>query len=730
MTRWKKGAGLLAVGLLALGPALPAAADPIGEPVAPGNGGQELLRLEIETMTPRVVTADTRQVTVSGRITNTGDRRVDEIQAKVQRGEPVESDAGLRELANLGTDSADSPFVDVSESLEPGESADLTVTTAVSGSDDSLALEQPGVYPLLVNVNGEPDYGDQARLAAVSIPLPVLAVPGGATARPEAEPPGVTIVWPILDTKPRRLATTDGKTVLADDELADSLSVGGRLFGLVHSVATATATNSSLLNSLCFAVDPDLLHTVSDMAAGYSVRDETGGLVPGNGSTAANDWLTRVAELTRGRCVLSVPYADADLVALSRSGAVDLTNLALGSSSIVSEVLSPVQPVKGLFWPAGGSFDQRTLIDLAAIGPTTVLADPGHLQQTTGRAPYTVTGTQTAHPVQALPIDSLVSGSLNVAPPGPGADASLQRGLAALTFRTLFDGRAGGDVLIAPPRRWTASSSELDRYLELAGRLFDGGYAVPRSLQATVTGAPQGTASGLAYTPRDSAREIPAAVTSEVARINAIKRDLLDAMGDDNTNDVDPNALLSPIQYGLLRATSTVWRGDLRAATAAVEQVDEQVEALCDLVRVNNPDRPLALASGDSPIPVPVHNGLPVSIVVRVRVAAPPGLVPQQIQDLPVPPHHTVNAYVPAEVTRAGRFKVDAMLSTPGGTQLGRTAQLELTSTSYGVVTVAITGTAGGVLVILVAFRIFRRVHAARAGQAKGAERIIDGPDE
>jgi NhaP-type Na+/H+ or K+/H+ antiporter len=67
-------------------------------------------------------------------------------------------------------------------------------------------------------------------------------------------------------------------------------------------------------------------------------------------------------------------------------------------------------------------------------------------------------------------------------------------------------------------------------------------------------------------------------------------------------------------------------------------------------------------------------------------------------------------------VIRAGRFTVDATLTTEGGTTLGSTARLELTSTTYGVVTVAITGVAGGVLVVLVAFRLFRRVRAARAG--------------
>jgi hypothetical protein len=714
VTRHRQATTLLAVALLAIAPALPAAADPIGQPVAPG--GQELLRLEINTMTPRVVTADTRQVTVTGRITNVGDRRVDGIDAKLQRGEPVETDAELRDLANLATDSADAPFVEVSESLEPGESAELTVEAAIRGAEDSLALTEPGVYPLLVNVNGEPDFGGQARLAAVSIPLPVLAVPGGPSASPRPDPPGVTIVWPIMDTKPRRLPTTDGRTVLTDDELADSLSAGGRLFGLVNSVATATATNGTLLTSLCFAVDPDLLATVSDMSGEYFVRDETGQLVPGQGANAARDWLTRVAELTRGRCVFSVPFADADLVALSRSGAVDLANLALASSETVAEVLAPVQPIEGLFWPAGGSFDKRTVLDLAAIGPTTVLADPVHVQQVEGQPPYEVTGSQTAYPVRALTLDPLVSSSLNIDPPGAGADASLQRGLAALAFRTVFDRSASGQVVIAPPRRWTASTTELVGYLDLAQRLFDGGYAVPRSLQADVSAANRGTAAGLAYAPRDSAREIPTMVTAQVARLNGTKRDLLAAMGDDNASDVDPNTLLSPMQDGLLRATSTAWRADPRQAMAGVEEVHEQLDALCEQVRVTNPERPLSLASGDSPIPVSVHNALPVSVTVRVRVHAPPGMVVEPIQDVLIPPHHTRTAYVPVDVTRAGRFKVEAALTTPGGTPLGDDAQLELNSTSYGVITVALTGTAGGVLVILVAFRLFRRVRGAKTG--------------
>lgn len=712
MTRWKAGAGFLMTALLALGPvAAPAAADPIGEAVQPADGNQTL-RLDVDTLTPRIVTSATPKLTVTGRITNIGDRRVDEVRVKVQRGEPVESDTQLRDLSGLDTDSASSPFVDVVDSLDRGDTAQFKVTVAVRGAEQSLALSQPGVYPALVNVNGSPEFGGQARLAAVSLPLPVLSVPGGPAAKRKPSAPGVSFLWPILDTQPRRLPTTDGQVVLTDDGLADSLTVGGRLFGLVNSVSTAAATNGTLLRSMCFAVDPDLLQTVDAMTREYKVRTPDGQLVAGKGAAAAKDWLNRLRELTRGQCVISVPYADADLVALSRSGAVDLTQLALGSSAVVSQLLAPVKPAEGLYWPAGGTFDQRTLVDLASLGPATVLADPGHLRNTEGKAPFHITGVQAAQPVRALPFDSLVSRSLA---PTPGSGA-LQNGLAALAFRTLFDPRASDQVIVTPPRRWTASASELGVYLGLAQDLFAGGYANPQSLVQVASGANRGTATGLSYTPQDTAHEVPRTVTTDAMRINHTKRDLLEAMDDDNASNVDPNQLLSPMQYGLLRGVSTAWRGHPERATAWVEYVDQQVAALCSKVVVRNRDRPLALASGDSPIPVTVYNGLPVAIVVRIKLTASAGLRPVRLTDIRIPALSSRNPPISAEVIRAGRFTVDASLTTRGGTPLGSTARLELTSTSYGVITIAITGVAGGVLVLLVVIRLFRRVRAARAG--------------
>lgn len=733
--RSRLGAALIASGLLALlapfstAPAA-AARQPIGQPVPPVAGAQSLMTLEVTKLTPSVVTRDTPAVAVEGRVTNTGDRRIDGVQVRLQRGEAVSSDKEMRDLQNQKTDTAGA-FQDVTKSLEPGDSANLSVSIPVVGERGTLRITEPGVYPLLVNVNGRPDYSQQARLASVSIAMPVLSVPGGAAAQPKSQPPSVTMLWPLLDKQPRRLPTTDGgkTTLLSDDDLATSLGVGGRLFNLVNALLAAGQSDTELLRSMCFVVDPDLLETVAAMSQGYQVRRADGQVVAGKGRDVALDWLGQVRDLTGGRCVLSVPYADADLVSLSRAGAVDLAQLALAGSAIVKEVLS-VQPLTDVYWPAGGTFDQRTLIDLAnagsPAGATTVLADPGHLQRVEGRAPYTVSVAQTARPVRALPVDSLVSDALA----GPGSTGvasgatgeSVQNGLAALAYRAAFDRRDGGEVLVAPPRRWLASRTELNEFLTLAGEMFEEGFATAQSLDQVVAAPDGGTAEDIEFNAQDDAQEIPTQITAEVMRINATKRDMLDAMADDNTNAVDPNVLLSPIQYGLLRGVSTAWRGQVQGAASTVEFVDEQLSGLRDLVVVNNPGRPLSLASGDSPILVTVNNGLPVTIVVRINVSPVPGLRLDPVEDFRVPPLSSARKLIPAEVSRSGRFSVDVRLSTPGGTPLGETVRLELNSTSYGIISVAVTGTAGVVLVLLVGFRIFRRVKAARAGEARTEE--------
>jgi hypothetical protein len=684
-----------------------AAAQPVPDPA-------NRMRLEVDTLSPRVVTAGTAEVTVTGRVTNTGDRPINNVRVQLRRGEALNTEQKVRELRGQATDSAMSTFVQMSGKLEPGQSAPIALTVPVRGTDTSLRIDQPGVYPLLVNVNGQPDYGNQARLAASYLALPVLSVPSGPTAPKPPNPARLTILWPLVDDYPRRVPSPDEHALLSDDGLAGSLAPGGRLFELVSAATQAVTTDPDLLDTLCFAVDPDLLETVQQMTAGYRYRDDAGQLVTGSGAEAAKTWLAALQGLVTGRCVIAVPYADADLVALSRANAAGLERLALTSGGAVTELLRPYPPAPSILWPAGGTLDQRTLLDLAGTTPTTVLMDPAHLHNRQGVGPYTVGGSTGPGAARVLPIDNLASLTLEDDPTSQTSQTA-QAGLAALIYETAFAPANGRSILITPPRRWHAPAGELGVYLQTVQQLFTADLARPQPLTDAAAAVPGGTVGELDYTAQDGAAEITPAATAAAVRVNAAQGDLVDSMHVDDTAQVKPAVLVDPLRYGLLRGTSTAWRGHPDQAARAVDEVAGQLDALRSQVTIDNPGRPLTLASGNSPIPVLINNALPVSITVRIKLGDTPGLRPESIPDVIIPARLAVNRYLPAEVIRSGRFTVDVSLSTPGGTPLGSTARIELSSTSYGTVTLIITGTAAAVLFLLVGLRIYRRVKTARA---------------
>ncbi|MGV7904170.1 hypothetical protein PJN93_30635, partial [Mycobacterium kansasii] len=48
----------------------------------------------------------------------------------------------------------------------------------------TLGIDRPGVYPLLLNLNGKPAYGGAARLDDSRTLLPVLGLPDGSADTP------------------------------------------------------------------------------------------------------------------------------------------------------------------------------------------------------------------------------------------------------------------------------------------------------------------------------------------------------------------------------------------------------------------------------------------------------------------------------------------------------------------------------------------------------------------
>ncbi|RLK60219.1 DUF6049 family protein [Actinokineospora cianjurensis] len=708
--------------------ALAAVCAVLGAPMTGQPAAAELaarLRVDIDQLVPRVVEASTQAVTISGRITNSGDRRVDKIEVRLQRGDVLDTEAGLRTALSdpqrtdaLTRPAISSAFQPVAGTLDRDQSVPFTITVPVNSDKGALKLDKRGVYPVVLNFNGVPDYGRAERVGALSTLLPVLAVPGGGPAVPPAQPTQLSVLWPLIDERPRRVQTpSDGsRTVFADDGLSASLS-SGRLFTLVDTVRTAAAANASALRSLCFAIDPDLLDTVTEMTAGYYVRAADGTVFPGNGAHTAQLWLDRVKELTRGQCVIALPYADVDLAALTRANAGALVDIALRETASVEATLG-TKPLTSTVWPDGGTLDQRTLAILAASGRTTVISDAAKVKEPQGDLPYTL-----GQNLRTIPYDQLVASSL--APKAQVDDAgvktsSIQNGLATLVFRGGFQSAPGQSVLVAPPRRWSATSAELTVFLQTMWSLESQGFIRPLGLDGLVSGPDRGTAAALEYTATDSAAEVPAPVTAQIAEVDAVQRDLVEnVLFEDDTRQVDPKDLVKPMRYALVRSGSTAWRAEPDLARRAAGAVDDQVKALLAQVSVTDPGRPLSLASKDSPLPVFITNGLPVTVRAKINVGVTAGLKPEEAVVVRIPAQAGIPRYLPAEVTRSGRFTVTIWLTTDSGTLLGKSSRLELNSTSYGSITIAVTGTAAGVLVILVGLRLFRRIRAA--GRARAA---------
>src|SRR6202035_1392861 len=171
-------------------------------------------------------------VTVSGTVANIGDRPVRDVMVRLEHAPAVTDSAGLRTSLDGGTEQYQpaADFVTVSPELQRGQEAGFTLSAPLrSLAKSSLGIDKPGIYPLLVNANGTPDYGAPARLDNARFLLPVIGVPPdhadsleSAVAPDTSKPVWLTMLWPLAD-RPRLSPGQPGGTFpvrLVDDDLA------------------------------------------------------------------------------------------------------------------------------------------------------------------------------------------------------------------------------------------------------------------------------------------------------------------------------------------------------------------------------------------------------------------------------------------------------------------------------------------------------------------------------
>ncbi|WP_124709438.1 DUF6049 family protein [Gordonia insulae] len=816
---------------------------------ADGEVPAEFLRLSINTVTPSMVTSSgAAVVTVSARIENIGDRMLRDLSVRLERGDAVSDAAGLR--SSLAVDpvpvSVATPFRPITGELAPGSAVSFTISAPLS-SGEGLDIERTGVFPLNLNVNGLPDYGDRAKLAQSRTLLPVLSLPpdraraaeyvdpsgdagetgpentdlgaDGSVSANLSSPTPLTMLWPLAAPPQLTPGVLGGNTEtvrLVGDDLARSLAPGGRLNVLLaaarsvagdaessgdqtdgesatpgsqpatsgngaaqptetsppasgESPAPAARTPSKLEQSMCLAVDPDLLVTVRAMSLGYVVSDDpldpSSPTTPGTGQPAALQWLTDLRELAAQMCVVALPFAQADLTSLARIGNSGLTAAALSTPADIVDAVLGVRSVRGITIPALGAIDaagagvmssaslNKAVTSTNSVAPARTDAAGryriGDLRLQTAEAPVTdaLAGIGDAPATTPLtPADQKVSFD------GESAAARRQAAAAALAYpaiaapATPTAGTArpplpvpGRSSFVVPPTYWAPSTDDANALFTTATLLLESGAATPAALPDVVRDLDDVSAPARFAAPPGvgSLASLGLAVTDPVATRIRDQSELSFQLQASLMRSVDvaatPERYMAPLREDQLRAIRTPDRAspDLRAEmreqrAARVTAVGSTLQRMRNSVTVLDPGGRYTLASERSPLLLVVRNDLSLPIRVRMNVIAPEELDVGDLGVIEIPARGTRQIQLPTRAETSEAITVTIGMSTSSGISLGSPIRLSVHANAYGKPLFWITIVAGIVLVLLVARRLWHRFR----GEPDPADEDRPDPDE
>ncbi|HTM85500.1 MAG TPA: DUF6049 family protein [Mycobacterium sp.] len=723
------------------------------------------LQIRIDRVTPEVVTTTSEPVlTVTGVVANVGDRPVRDVVIRLEHARAVPSSSALRTdlSGNLDQFTPVADFIEVAPEMERGQTAPFTLSYPLSGAEGpSLHIERPGVYPVLVNVNGTPDYGEPARLDDSRFLLPVLGVP---PARPDesagpgsaaetldsvvapdtSKPVALTMLWPLAD-RPRLAAGAPGGTTpvrLIDDALATSLAAGGRLDTLLAAVDFATGPTvdpgGQVGTALCLAVDPDLLVTVNAMAGGYVVNDGPDAgpgtpTRPGTGQDAAVGWLNRLRALAQRMCVAPTSYAQADLDALHRVDDRGLSAIATnGAGDIVDQILG-ITATRGASLVADGPLTPAAIDLLAAQGQTVAIAAG---QSTAQDSATGIAETADTTPLRYRPelVAAHFDPAVGAALAGAGADpvtpsyldpsldipvrqdsptARRLDALGALLWRGLTPDAGPRSQILMPPLVWTLGPDDAQAILTSVATAIHAGLAVPRPLTAVIAEGDALPPEPVQPPPTETTARshLDDAVTTGIAEVTGRLWGLTAALTADERTGLTGTQYTAPLREDMLRALSQSVPPQARNGLARqrLDIVTGSVDDMFGAVTIVNPGGSYTLATERSPLPLALRNDLPVPVRVRLHVDAPPGMTVGDMGEIVLPPGY-LPLRMPIEVHFTQRVAVDVALRTADGVPLGEPVRLSVHSNAYGKVLFFITLSAGAVLFLLVGRRLWHRV--------------------
>ncbi|HEY6749653.1 MAG TPA: DUF6049 family protein, partial [Mycobacteriales bacterium] len=679
------GAVAVAIALVAGLPltAAPAAAAAPTAPAAP-------VSVTLETLEPHDVTADST-IRVTAVLKNTSAQSTGPLTVRLRRGSVLDTRGELQAADTdvPGTAFAGGPALPLPAGLDPGRSIRVRYETAAA----DLALtgfSSTGVYPVALTVQRVDDGIELGRLSTL---LPYLRS-GIAGIR-------ATLLWPLLDRPHRLTGTAPGKPeIFIDDQLARSVSAGGRLDTLLGAAESVTGRVR-----LTLVVDPETIEALDRMRSPAGYRVSAGGRqAVGTGGAAATAWLARLAAIAPKHLLVATPYADPDLVALERGGNAALGRFQAPDVAATKRVLG-VAPSMGVSWPPDGQLTDTALDDVVAQGASAVVLDPTALSRSgepdSGRTPSGVSplpalSGQAVALVSDPVVESLLRrGSLRKGGFAGGSRQAEQRLLAELAMITAEAPNDNRTFVLAPPRRWDppaayarALAADLARIPWLASA---------DALDAAAS-TPPVDRGALVYPADARRRELPATQLTGLGSVQSQVADFRGALSNE-----DAATELGPYGDAVRRASSSAWRTALPSGQSYVNRLLRQIGALRGSVTVStSATGDYTLASSDSPLLLTVENTLTVPVNVRIRLNTPAGFTTDDVGVQQIPPRGKRSVQVPASVQRTGTFSVTVQATTPTGGPLGRDVTLSVRSTAYGGLALGITGLAFAVLVLAV----------------------------
>lgn len=482
------------------------------------------------------------------------------------------------------------------------------------------------------------------------------------------------------------------------------------------------------------------------------------GTVAGEGSVAATVFLTRLRAVAARHDVIVLPYGDADVSGLARAGRADVIRSAVRTGSAVAHRVLPAgreaaaisdhlltsvaAPPDGAITPAALAALQKEGITSALLSEDAVIpagsADEergdGLLQVRPADAasiPVLLTGGSDA----ALLRDALAAGLPDPSDVTAASAAAaqmlltmphLQKRMVILLPRGTDYQGANGDEVLSP--------SQLGGFAEYVAQLAQDSFIAPASVRTQLSRGQATPISGELHYPDTAAKaELPGSYFSRIKKVEADLADLAQSLLQADGGP-DPDNIVTPLRDAMLSAVSSCWRGSNYQRIPVVQTAEITIRQIYQSVRLTSDDS-YTLASSAATLPMTVHNSLPYDVGISVHIIggdavgltmADPGVLRVQAGPRITP------ITLDTSVSRSGTFAVQVQMVSATGVEWGSTQRVTIDSRAYGGLTIALMVIAGGVLLLMVLWRIVQRIRGTAADPAN--ERVdeadLDGDAE